>query len=109
MRARDERESIGVVECLRDVLAKRVSGPARGNAPAAPVVGVRPQQVAHGGLRDFFIFIFFQFFLHFNFFFLGKGPIGTGVNFVNKKFWADPRHWRGLGYFEDFFLGGQKG
>ena len=72
MRARDERESVGVVERLRDVLAKRVASPARGNAPAAPVVGVRPQQVTHGALRDFFIFIFFQFFLHFDFF-LGEG------------------------------------
>lgn len=43
-------EAVGVVESLRDVLAKSVSGTSRGDAPAAAVVRVRPQQVTHGTL-----------------------------------------------------------
>lgn len=44
-------EAVGVVKGLRDVLAERVAGPSGGDAPAAAVVRVRPQQVAHGPLR----------------------------------------------------------
>lgn len=46
-----QREAVGVVEGLRDVLAKRVAGPPGGDAPAAAVIRVRPQQVAHGALQ----------------------------------------------------------
>lgn len=50
MGARNERETVVVVERLRDVLAERVSGTSGRNSPAAPVVGVGPEQVAHGTL-----------------------------------------------------------
>lgn len=48
--ARDEREAVGVVEGLGDVEPERVAGAARADPPAAAVVGVGPQQVAHGPL-----------------------------------------------------------
>lgn len=47
MGARDERQPIGVVERLRDVLAERIARPARRDAPSPAVVRVRPQQVTH--------------------------------------------------------------
>merc|ERR1719394_1659372 len=50
MRAGDELEPVGMVELLRDVLSERVPGTAGGDAPSAPVVRVRPKQVAHGSL-----------------------------------------------------------
>lgn len=50
VRARDQVEAVGVVELLADVLPEGVAGPARRDAPAAAVVGVRPQQIAHGAL-----------------------------------------------------------
>mmetsp|Transcript_44789 Transcript_44789/g.127911 ORF Transcript_44789/g.127911 Transcript_44789/m.127911 type:complete len:210 (-) Transcript_44789:233-862(-) len=50
VRAGDELQAVGVVELLGDVLAEGVAGPAGRDAPAAAVVGVRPQQVAHGPL-----------------------------------------------------------
>jgi len=46
-----QREAVGVVERLRDVLAEGVAGPPGGDAPAAAVVGVGPQQVTHGTLK----------------------------------------------------------
>ena len=48
---RHEREAVGVVEGLADVLPKGVPGTPRGNAPATTVIGVRPQQVTHGALQ----------------------------------------------------------
>ena len=54
MRPGYEGESVGVVERLGDVLAESVARSTGGDAPAATVIGVRPQQVAHGSLvRDF--------------------------------------------------------
>jgi hypothetical protein len=50
MCARDERESIVMIELLADILSERVAGSSRRDAPAAPVVGVGPQQVTHGSL-----------------------------------------------------------
>ena len=41
-------ESIGMVELLRNILAKRVAGASGGNAPAASIIGIRPQEVANG-------------------------------------------------------------
>lgn len=46
-----KREAVGVIEGLRDVLAEGVAGATGRDAPAAAVVGVRPQQVTHGTLR----------------------------------------------------------
>eukprot|EP01136_Pigoraptor_vietnamica_P039277 Opistho-1_new@9865 len=48
--ARHECKAVIVVERLRNVLAERVAGAARRNAPAAPVVGIGPEKVAHGTL-----------------------------------------------------------
>ena len=53
MGARDEHEAVVVVELLANVHAKRVPRAARRDSPAAPVVWIRPQQVAHRALvRD---------------------------------------------------------
>ena len=43
-------ETIAVVECLRDVLTEGVSCSSRRDAPASPVIRVRPEQVTHGTL-----------------------------------------------------------
>ena len=51
MRPRHEREPVGVVERLGDVLTEGVAGATGGYAPAASVVGIGPQKVAHGTLK----------------------------------------------------------
>src|SRR5271163_1536995 len=43
----DQRQPVVVIKRLGDILAKSVSSSSRTNAPAAPVVRVAPQQVAH--------------------------------------------------------------
>lgn len=49
----DEGQAVVVVERLGNVLAERVSGTTGGDAPAATVVGVGPQEITHGTLvRD---------------------------------------------------------
>ena len=50
VRTRDQVEAVGVVELLAYVLPESVSGAARRDAPAAAVVRVGPEQVAHGTL-----------------------------------------------------------
>lgn len=50
VRAGHQAEAVAVVEHLRDVAAEGVAGASGGDAPAAPLVGVGPQQVAHGAL-----------------------------------------------------------
>lgn len=47
MRPSDQRQAIVMVESLRDILPKRVSSATGGNTPAAPVIRVRPQKIAH--------------------------------------------------------------
>ena len=39
-----------MVEGLRDILTKGVSGAPGGDAPAAPVIRVRPEEITHGAL-----------------------------------------------------------
>ena len=55
MGSRDQRQRVVVVKGLRDVLAKGVTGSSRGNAPAAAIVGIRPQQIAHGSLVGYLL------------------------------------------------------
>jgi len=43
----DQRQPVVVIKRLGDILAKSVSSSSRTNAPAAPIVRVAPQQVAH--------------------------------------------------------------
>lgn len=50
MSACDEREAVVVVELFRDVLAEGVAGTARRDSPAAAIIGVGPEKVAHGTL-----------------------------------------------------------
>ena len=50
MSARDQSEAITVIKSLGNVLSKSVSSTPRRDTPAAPVVGVGPEQVAHGPL-----------------------------------------------------------
>ena len=45
-----EGQTVVMIKRFRYVLSERVAGAARRDAPAAPVVGVRPQKVAHGSL-----------------------------------------------------------
>lgn len=46
----DQREGVPFVELLRHVLSKGKAGAAGRNAPPAAIVGVGPEQVAHGAL-----------------------------------------------------------
>jgi len=46
----NQGQSIRVVECLRYVLSEGVSGTTRRDAPAATIVGIRPEEVAHRAL-----------------------------------------------------------
>lgn len=46
----NKRQAVVVVESLRDVLTECVTGTTGRDSPSAPVVGVRPQKVAHGSL-----------------------------------------------------------
>jgi len=46
--SRNQRQPVVVIERLGNVLAKRVPGAARRNTPAAPIIRVGPQQIAHG-------------------------------------------------------------
>ena len=55
MRARNQRQPVVVVERLRYVLAEGVSRAAGRDAPAAPVVRVGPQQIAHRALMGDFL------------------------------------------------------
>lgn len=56
MRPRYQRKPVVVVERLRDVLPKRVAGATRRYAPAAAVVGVGPEQIAHGAFVGDFLY-----------------------------------------------------
>lgn len=54
MRPRHQSQAVVVVERLRNVLSECVSRTARRDAPAAAIVWITPQQIAHGSLvRDF--------------------------------------------------------
>lgn len=48
MRSRDEGEPVVVVECFTDVLSKSVSCTTRTDSPSASVIGITPEQIAHG-------------------------------------------------------------
>jgi hypothetical protein len=47
--------AVGVVECLRDVLAKGIAGAARRDSPALAIVRVRPEEIAHRTLVRYFL------------------------------------------------------
>jgi hypothetical protein len=48
MGPRDECQSVVVVKRLRDVLPERISSAPRRDSPAATVVRVGPEKIAHG-------------------------------------------------------------
>jgi len=48
MGARDQRQTIVMIKRLADILPKGITRPARADAPATSIVGVAPQQIAHG-------------------------------------------------------------
>lgn len=47
----DQGQIVGVIKSLGDVLAEGVPSSTRGDAPAAPVIRIRPQQIAHRTLQ----------------------------------------------------------
>ena len=55
MCARDKLEVVHVVELLRDILSEGIPGTSGGNTPACAVIGVRPQEIAHGSLVGNFL------------------------------------------------------
>ena len=56
MCARHQCEAIVVVECLGDILTESISCATRADAPSAAIVGVRPQQIAHGTFVGYFLY-----------------------------------------------------
>jgi len=48
----NQLQLVGVIECLRDVLAERVASSARRDAPACTIIWVRPQQITHRSLDN---------------------------------------------------------
>ena len=50
MSSGDQSQAIVVVERLRNVLAERVTRATGRDPPATPIIGIRPQEVAHGTL-----------------------------------------------------------
>lgn len=51
----DKCESIIVVERLGNILPESVTGTTGADAPTASVIGVGPQQVAHGSLMGYLL------------------------------------------------------
>ena len=47
VRSRHERQPICVVKCLGNILTKCVARPTWRDPPAAPIIWIRPEQVAH--------------------------------------------------------------
>jgi len=56
MRSCDERNVVGAVELVDDVAAKQEASATRAQAPAVDLLGIRPQQVAHGTIVRHFLF-----------------------------------------------------
>lgn len=50
-----QSQPIVMVERLANILTKSVSSASRGDAPPASVVGVGPEQVAHGSFVGYFL------------------------------------------------------
>ncbi len=44
-----------MIERLADILPKRVTGSSRTNPPSTPIIGVTPQQIAHGSFVRHFL------------------------------------------------------
>jgi hypothetical protein len=55
MGSRHQSQTVVVVERLGDVLAERVTGTTGRYSPATPVIGVRPEKVAHGPFVGHFL------------------------------------------------------
>lgn len=55
MRSGNQRQAIVVIKGLRNVLSKGVTGATRRDSPAASVIGIRPQKIAHGTLVGDFL------------------------------------------------------
>lgn len=50
MRSGNKRQTVVVVESFRDILAEGIACTTGRDSPSATVIGIRPQQVAHGAL-----------------------------------------------------------
>ena len=48
MSARNEGKTVTVVELSAYILAKRVTSPSRGYAPACALIRIRPEKITHG-------------------------------------------------------------
>lgn len=55
MRPRNQRQPVIMIERLADILTERVSCTTGTDAPTASVVGVGPEQVAHGAFVGYFL------------------------------------------------------
>lgn len=55
MRPRHQRQTIVMIERLRNVLTEGVSRASWTDSPAASVIGIRPQKIAHGTLMRYFL------------------------------------------------------
>lgn len=55
MSPRHQGQSVRMVERLRNVLSKSVSGTSRGDTPTSAIIGIGPEQIAHGALVGDFL------------------------------------------------------
>jgi len=55
MSAGHKSQAIAVVERLRDILTERVAGTSGRDAPSAAVIGIGPEEIAHGTLVGHFL------------------------------------------------------
>lgn len=52
----NERQTVVVIESLRNILAERIAGTTGRYPPAAAVIGVGPEQIAHGSFVGNFLY-----------------------------------------------------
>jgi len=50
MSSADQSQAVVAIEGLRDVLAKGVASSSRGDSPSSSLIGITPQQIAHGSV-----------------------------------------------------------
>ena len=55
MRTSDHLQIVGVVELFGNILTKCVTSSSRIHSPACSVIGVRPEEVAHGSFVRYFL------------------------------------------------------
>jgi hypothetical protein len=79
MRTRNQRDIVGAIELSNHIAAKQVAGTTRTQAPAINLLGIRPQQVAHGAIVWYFLLAINQTDLN------SETSTGRSVNLFNNN------------------------